>query len=319
MAEHGHAHGASTPAGHGHAHGHAAMRSLGKRALQIALFLNAVFLVVETVAGFASGSLALISDAGHMLSDVAALAIALLGVRLAERPADGSYTFGLRRAPVLAALVNSLVLIGITIMISIEAIERFQHPAEIDGPIVIVVGFAGLFVNVLSAVLLHRSGDQSVNARAAMVHLAADALGSVGAILAGLVAYFDGWVFADPVASLVIALMIAMATVPLLRQAFQIVLQRAPAFIGDLRETLRDTEGVSDVLDLHVWELDDGEAIVSARLLTESDLPLPEANAIADMARQRLEEKFNIVHATIEMRSPHAPELSCGPGGGPTR
>lgn len=275
--------------------------------------LNGGFLVIEAIAGFWSQSLALLSDAGHMLSDVAALAIALLGARLARRPAAGGYTYGLRRAPVLAALINSVALLLISIWICVAAVQRLRSPTHIHGHVVIWVGIIGLAVNLISAFMLQRSGDKSVNARAAMLHLFADALGSVAAIVAGVcVRYFD-WTGADPIASMLIAALTAVATIPLLRQAFQIVLQRAPAFLDELRQTLESADGVASVLDLHVWELDDGEAVVSARLQPKAPtLSLGESNALADELRKLLMETFDITHATLEMRCVSSPELPCG-------
>ena len=286
---------------------------MGERALLWALGLNGGFLVVEAIAGFWSQSLALLSDAGHMLSDVAALAIALLGARLARRPASGGYTFGLRRAPVLAALINSLALLIISVWICVAAVQRLRAPTHIHGQVVIWVGAIGLVVNLVSAFMLQRSGDKSVNARAAMLHLFADALGSVAAVVAGVcVRYFD-WTRADPIASMLIAALTAVATIPLLRQAFQIVLQRAPAFLDELRQTLESAEGIAAVLDLHVWELDDGEAVVSARLQPGApSLSLGESNALADTLRTLLMDTFDIAHVTIEMRCASSPGLPCG-------
>lgn len=255
----------------------------------------------------------MLSDAGHMLSDVAALAIALMGARLAKRPPAGGYTYGLRRAPVLAALINSVALLLISIWICVAAVQRLRSPTHIHGHVVIWVGVVGLAVNLVSAFMLQRSGDKSVNARAAMLHLFADALGSVAAIVAGVcVRYFD-WTQADPVASMLIAALTAVATLPLLRRAFQIVLQRAPAFLDELRQTLESADGVAAVLDLHVWELDDGEAVVSARLQPSTpSLSLAESNALADGLRQRLIESFDIAHATLEIRCGSSPDLPCG-------
>lgn len=278
-----------------------------------ALGLNGGFLVIEAIAGFWSQSLALISDAGHMLSDVAALATALLGARLARRPASGGYTYGLRRAPVLAALINSVALLLISIWICFAAVQRLRSPTHIHGHVVIWVGLIGLAVNLASAFMLQRSGDKSVNARAAMLHLFADALGSVAAIVAGVCVRFFDWTGADPIASMLIAALTAVATVPLLRRAFQIVLQRAPSFLDELRQALESAEGVALVLDLHVWELDDGEAVVSARVQPDAPtLSLSESNALADALRQLLMESFDITHATLEMRCVSSPELPCG-------
>lgn len=270
-------------------------------------------MVIEAIAGFWSQSLALLSDAGHMLSDVAALAIALLGARLARRPAAGGYTFGLRRAPVLAALINSVALLLISVWICVAAVQRLRSPTHIHGHVVIWVGIVGLAVNLASAIMLQRSGDKSVNARAAMLHLFADALGSVAAIVAGVCVRYFQWTQADPIASMLIASLTAVATLPLLRQALQIVLQRAPAFLDELRQTLESADGVAAVLDLHVWELDDGAAVVSARLEPEAPaLSLSESNALADTLRQLLMKTFNITHVTLEMRCVSSPELPCG-------
>ncbi|MFK8001732.1 MAG: cation diffusion facilitator family transporter [Polyangiales bacterium] len=311
---HGHGHrGHGSHESHGHGHGHASHRALGERALLWALGLNGGFLVIEAIAGFWSQSLALLSDAGHMLSDVAALAIALLGARLARRPAAGGYTFGLRRAPVLAALINSVALLLISVWICVAAVQRLRSPTHIHGHVVIWVGIVGLAVNLASAIMLQRSGDKSVNARAAMLHLFADALGSVAAIVAGVCVRYFQWTQADPIASMLIASLTAVATLPLLRQALQIVLQRAPAFLDELRQTLESADGVAAVLDLHVWELDDGAAVVSARLEPEAPaLSLSESNALADTLRQLLMKTFNITHVTLEMRCVSSPELPCG-------
>ncbi len=287
------------------------MRALGEKAIRLALILNGGFLIIEAVAGWWTQSLALLSDAGHMLSDVAALAIALFGARLARRPPSDAYTFGLRRAPVVAALINAMSLLAIVVWICIEAFERFQHPTAIHADAVIGVGLIGLFVNVISAWFLQRSGDHSVNARAAMLHLAADALGSVAAVVAGLFAKFADWTMADPIVSVLIALLIAVATIPLTRQALGIVLQRAPAFLEELRETLSRHPQIAAVSDLHIWELDDGEAILSARLEPTETLSLVEANTLADSLRKELEARFHIAHATLEMRCGAAPPVPC--------
>lgn len=295
--------------GHNHSHGHHDHGGpTPERALAVALALNASFLVLEAGMGWWTGSLALLSDAGHMLSDVGALAIALIAVRLAARPASSTYTFGLTRAPVLGGLINGLSLIAIVVVIGVEAFERLQSPPDIHGTAVLWTGIAGLGVNLGSAWYLARSRDQSVNTRGAMLHLLSDALGSVAAIVSAVMVGWFGLRVADPVASLVIGVLILVGSWPLLRDTVRILLQRAPLGVDgpELRRTVVAHPRVTRVHDLHVWALDDGQPIMSA-VLTTADHSLAEANGTADELRATLASLFAIRHATIECRHRDAP------------
>lgn len=315
--------------GHGHGHGHASARKSGSgaprtnhghghglatgdaatRALGIGVVLHAVFMVVEALAGWWSGSLALLSDAGHMLSDVGALLLAWFAQRLRERTPDASYTFGLRRLPVLGGLVNGISLLAIVVLIVIEATERFGDAPAIDGMSVLVVGVLGLLVNLVGAWLLHRSGDKSVNVRGALLHVLADALGSVAAVLSAVVILTIGWTPIDAIASVVIALLISLASFPLLRDALHILLQRAPVGldVAALRASVDTLPAVIRVRDLHVWQLDSGQTVASLVVISSAGT-LDDASAVADGIRKHLHDAYDIDHATIEMRPEKAPD-----------
>jgi cobalt-zinc-cadmium efflux system protein len=278
----------------------------------VALGLNGAFMVLEASVGWWTQSLALLADAGHMVSDVFALAIALFAVRLSRRQASNAFTFGLRRAPVLGALFNALSLIAIVVFITIEAIPRFTAPPVLDGSTILWTGLAGLFVNLASAWYLARSGDQSVNTRGAMLHLLADALGSVAAVIAGIAAIW-GVPLADPVASVVIAGLILLGTLPLLRDTVLVLMQRAPAAveIDAVRAAFEAREEVVEVAELHVWAIDSDAPILTAVLQLKTEA-LGVATALVDALRSELAASFDIDHVTIECRStPLDPSLRC--------
>lgn len=284
------------------------------RALVVAIALNAAFLLLETVVGFWTNSLALLSDAGHMVSDVGALLVALLAIKLASQAPSAAYTFGLKRAPVLGGLINAIGLIVIVVFISIEAVERLQAPPAMEATAVFWTGVAGLGVNLGSAWYLAKSRDQSVNTRGAMLHLLSDALGSVAAIVSAIAVGYFGLAVADPVASLIIALLILLGSWPLLRDTVRILLQRAPSGldIAALKKTLLAHPDVVAIHDMHAWGLDDGQAILSVVLQTRID-SLADTTALSDALRHQLRERFQVNHATIECRSPEAPgpDVAC--------
>ncbi|MCA9614477.1 MAG: cation transporter [Sandaracinus sp.] len=299
---HGHGHGQA------HGHGHGSTGDAAARALGLSVVLHAVFMVVEAVAGWWSGSLALLSDAGHMLSDVGALLLAWFAQRLREREPDPSYTFGLRRLPVLGGLVNGISLLAIVVLVVVEAVERFDASPTIDGMSVLVVGVLGLIVNLVGAWWLYRSGDQSVNVRGALLHVLADALGSVAAVLSAIVILTTGWTRIDAIASVVIALLILLASLPLLRDALHILLQRAPVGLDvtKLRASVDALPSVVRVRDLHVWQLDSGQTVASLVVVCRA-ATLHEASVLADTVRKHLHDTFDVDHATVELRAEDAP------------
>jgi len=295
----------------GEAHGHH-HKTVGERAQWLAFWLNLAFLIVELTVGLLANSLALLSDAGHMVSDVLALAIALVAQRLGRVGPTGSFTFGLRRVPVLGAFGNALALLVIALFILWEAWQRFQVPQEVIGWPVLVAGAAGLLVNVVSAWWLYKSKDKSLNIRGALLHLAADALGSLGAIIAGVVLMTTGWLPIDAVVSVAIAVLILIGSIPLLRDTVKVLLQSAPAGLDmhKLRETIESCSEVQNIDDLHVWEVDAGRVVLSAILVTTNCM-LTYLEKAAAALREKLRHDFGIEHATFEWRTPEGPEGRC--------
>lgn len=304
MSAHHHDH--DHEAGHSHHHG-----PTPERALIVAIALNASFLVLEASLGWWTNSLALLSDAGHMVSDVSALILALVAMRLSAIKPSPHYTFGLRRAPVLGGLFNAISLVAIVIFIALEALSRVGAPPQIDATAVFWTGVAGLVVNLISAWYLARSRDESVNTRGAMMHLLSDALGSVAAIISAVAIGVFNLPIADPIASLVIAALILIGSWPLLRDTINILLQRAPkrVDIDEVRALILSQPQVRAVQDMHVWELDAGQPVCSA-VIVVSMMSLQALNALSDELRAQLQDQFKLAHVTIEGRLEGAPEAS---------
>lgn len=297
--------------GHGHGHGHIHLAA-GRRALGIALGITAVFCVAEAAAGWITGSLALLSDATHMLTDALGLAIAFAASTLRSQGRAGRSTFGLKRLPVLGGMVNALLVLGAAVFIVVEAIERIGAPRSVPGAPVIVVALLGLGVNLVGAWLMHRSGDHSVNMRGAMLHMLGDALGSVAALVSGIVLLLTSFTLIDPIASLVVAGIIAVGALRLLFDVGSILLERAPAHVdvAAMERAARGLAAVERVVGLHAWELDSGEAVASLVLVTREN-DLTRLAAVADELRRTLLLKFRITHATIEWRPEESPRPCC--------
>lgn len=295
--------------GHGHAHHdhHAhSPQDAPRRALSIALGLTTSFMLVEVVAGLWSGSLALLADAGHMLNDAAALGLGLLITWIAARPPTAKHTFGYRRAEVVGALVNAVALGIAGILIVTEAIERLGAPPHVRGAGMLATAVVGLLVNLASAWVLSRHGGGSINVRAALFHVLSDALGSVAAIVAGALVLGPGWDLADPIASLLIAVFILWGAYRLLRDTTHVLMEGAPGNVDVqvLEATIRETEGVDGVHDLHVWSLVPGETLLSAHVVLR---PGAHGTDVARLVGLRLAQRHGIQHATIQPESPEAP------------
>lgn len=298
---------------HGHAHGHHHdLRQRGRNALGVALALTAAFCLGEGAAGVWTGSLALLSDATHMLTDTLGLAVAFVAASLRERPRGGRSTFGLRRLPVLGGMFNALIVLGASVFIVLAAVERLQTPHHVPGPPVVVVAALGLLANLIGAWLVHRSGDDSLNVRGAMLHMIGDALGSVAALGAGVVLWLDGPQLVDPIASILVAGIIAVGATRLLFDAGSILLERAPASldVAALERVVRGAPGVLEVVGLHAWELDSGEAVASLVLVTGED-DLAVLAVMADELKRAMQAQFRIAHATIEWRPRTNPRPCC--------
>jgi len=271
-----------------------------RRALALALYLNGGFLIVEATVGWLTGSLALLSDAAHMLSDVAALSIALSAAHLAERPAGAAQTFGLRRAEPIGAFVNALLMLLVCGYIFWEAFERLAHgPPEVPGWPILLVGAMGFAINVGSAVQLYRSDRTNLNVRGALVHMAADALGSLGAMVAALFV-MAGFVAADAVVSILIAMLVLWGTWGLLRESARVLLDFAPSgvMVDEVHDAICTVPGVEDVHDLHVWTPDGSTRILTAHLvLCGPTSPVAVRHAVELLLRDR----YQIGHTTLQL------------------
>jgi cobalt-zinc-cadmium efflux system protein len=257
--------------GHEHAHDHIHDVNVPIRILSIAFLVTFGFLLIEAGVGWWSGSLALLADAGHMLADAGALGLALWAQRWATRPRSERSTFGWRRAEVLAAFVNGVLLAVTALAIVIEAVERFYHPRPIIAGVMLVVAVLGLFVNLAIARLLMGSERESVNIRAALAHVLTDALGSVGAIAAGLSVMFLHWTRADAAISIVIAVLVAFSGWRVLKQTTTILLEAVPVHLDPvaIARTIIETPGVAGCADLHVWSISDTVDAVSAHVVLD--------------------------------------------------
>jgi cobalt-zinc-cadmium efflux system protein len=242
------------------------------RKLAVVLALTAIFTLVEVVGGLVSNSLTLLADAGHMGTDVAALALALFGARIAQRRNGAAHRFGNLRWEVLAALVNGLALFVIGVAITIEAVDRLKHPRAIDATLFGAVATVGLFVNIVSLRVLHGHHHHDINVRGAYLHIMGDILGSVGAIIAALVIHYTGWLPADPIISVVVSALILRSAWRLVRESGTILLDRVPAHVPlrDVEDRLRASSGVETVHDVHLWTVTSGLVAMSAHVVVPS-------------------------------------------------
>ena len=285
---------------HAHRHGRA---SDGRRRLTLVLVLTAVYMVAEAVGGWWTGSLALLADAGHMLTDVAALALALVALWFSARPATSSKTFGYHRLEILAALVNGVALVVISLLIFYEAYQRWSSPPTVRGNVVMIVASGGLLINLVCAWILHAPHEVDLNIRGAWLHVISDALGSVGAIVAGAIMSLYGWYTADPLFSALIGILIVWSSWRLIREATNVLLEGTPAHINlaAVEEAILRTEGVDDVHDLHVWTITSGREALSAHVIHAYSTSQPE---LLKELRTKLHDRFGVDHLTIQMETP---------------
>lgn len=292
--------------GHSHNHGAGALRAGARhqKRLTIAFVLIAVFFVVEAVAGFLTNSLALLSDAGHMLTDVVGLGMALAAIQLASRHARrddaGQHSFGLYRLEILAAFVNALLLFGVAIYVLVEAVRRITGSAEVLGVPMLVVASLGLVVNVICFLLLREGATESLNVEGAYLEVLADTIGSVGVIVAAVLLQLFGWTWVDPVIGAGIGLWILPRTWRLGRQAVRVLLQAAPPDVDlvAVRGDLARLPGVIDVHDLHVWTLTSEMESASVHLVVEA---VADFHGVLDQARSLLQDRYKIGHATLQV------------------
>ncbi len=274
------------------------------------LGLVLVYMIVELVGGYYARSLALLADAGHMLSDAGALGLALFASWFSRRPASARHTYGYYRAEILAALVNAATLIAIAVLIVIEAYQRIWDPPAVHGGLMLGVAVGGLAVNAFGLWALHEGRHDSLNAHGAWLHVATDALGSAQAIVAGLLILLFGWHWLDPLVSFAIALLVVYAAWMLMREAVAVLMESAPGSVDvdEVRRCLLRVTGVEGVHDLHVWTIASGLVALSAHVTAER----PPSQVLHDL-RHELEERFGIRHTTIQFDPPgeqrHEPDI----------
>lgn len=294
MQDHEHDHG------HGNGHSHAIGPDADRRWLIAALSLILAFMAGEVVVGLVAESLALLSDAAHMLTDAAAIVLALIAMRLAARPARGNFTYGLRRVEILSAQVNGVTLWVLAAVFVLEAIDRFRNPPAVAGGLVLVTAVVGIAVNTVATWCLSRANRRSLNVEGAFQHLLNDLFAFIATAVAGAVVLLTGWARADAVATLLVALLMAYAGWGLLRDSWRVFLEAAPrgvdvaAIDGDLHAV----EGVVDVHDLHVWEVTSGFPNLSAHLLLASD---QDCHARREEIAVLLADRYGIQHTTLQV------------------
>jgi cobalt-zinc-cadmium efflux system protein len=310
---HHHEHGHSHEHGHGagpHAHGPAARagppREGEARKLLFTLAVSIAAVVAEATGGYFSHSLALMSDAAHLLADVGAIGLSLFAVRVAARPADAKRTYGWYRLEILAALVNGAALIAIAIFIVVEAVQRLRAPEAVEVGLVVKLALLGIGLNGIGLWLTHGGEQASMNLRSTFLHLAGDLLNSVGVLVSAAIIHYTGWLQADPIISFLIAGTIVWSAVRLCREAVDVLLEAFPAHLdfGDVSKALARVHGVTAVHDLHVWTITSGLVSLSAHIVVDCVGPgCRSHDEILTDAKAVLKEKFSIEHTTIQFES----------------
>lgn len=284
----------------GHQHSHDTSH-LNEQKLRWALLLTGSFLIIELIGALVSGSLALLSDATHMLTDVLGLVIAIVGIRLGRRPADPRRTFGYYRFEILAALANALMLFGIAIYILLEAYQRFREPVVVQSGLMFGVAIAGLIVNFVCMRILSGDHEQSLNMKGAYLEVWSDFISSIAVIIAAIVIYFTQWWWVDIVLALAIGLWMVPRTWRLIQQSVNVLLEGVPLHLNadEIQQTLAAVPGVQSVHDLHVWELSSGKVSLTAHAVV--DLTQHAYETVLSTLLAELEQKFSIQHATIQI------------------
>lgn len=298
---------------HGHEHSHGA----NKRALFISFIIITCFMIVEAIGGYLSNSLALLSDAGHMLSDSISLGIGVLAFTLSEKMANYGKTYGYKRFEILAAVFNGVTLVIIALFIIYEAFSRMSNPPEVASMSMLIIAAIGLLVNILVAWIIMREGDtkENLNVHAAFLHVIGDMLGSVGAIVASLLILFFGWGWADPVASLVVAILILNSGWRVIMQSLHVLMEGTPKNmnVAEIAETIKNMNGVQNIHDLHVWSITSGQNALSCHIVVDGKISVDESQSILRAIEHALEHK-NIQHVTIQVENnlhPHPESLLC--------
>lgn len=297
----GHHHGHSHSHGHGHGHHHHGTNN--KKALFWSFILISSYMIVEVLGGILTNSLALLSDAGHMLSDSAALGLSFFAIKMGEKSSTKSKTFGYKRFEIVAAALNGITLIVISVYIFYEAINRFLNPPEVQSLGMLTISSIGLLVNIVAAWILMRGDkDQNLNVRSAFLHVIGDMLGSVGAIVAALLIYFWGWGFADPLASVLVAILIIFSGWRVTKDSIHILMEGSPAQldIEEVKHALKKIPFVKDVHDLHLWSITSDFHSFSCHISITGE---GEHDKVLHHAQSILHDQFGIEHSTLQIEN----------------
>jgi cobalt-zinc-cadmium efflux system protein len=296
---HNHAHSPHDHSNHHHDHA----RGASQRTLLIVLVLTFGYMLAEAAGGYLANSLALLSDAGHMFTDVAALALALFAIRFGTRPSTPRKTYGFYRLEILAALANGVTLIVLSLLICFEAYQRLRHPETVDGWTLIGISTGGLAVNIIAAWLLSRSHHDNLNMRGALLHVLGDLLGSAAAIGAGVLILWRGWAWADPAFSVLISLLIIFNAWRLVADSVNVLLEGTPSHINAaaVEQAMRTISGVREIHDLHIWTITSGRHAVTAHIVVSD---AAESYRVLRELREMLSARFNLSHSTIQIEDP---------------
>jgi cobalt-zinc-cadmium efflux system protein len=274
----------------------------GSKGLRIGLIITVVVMVVETVGGILSHSLALTSDAGHMLVDTLALALSLVALNLAKKPATSVRTYGFYRAEIMAALANGVTLVLVAVYIFYEAYQRFRSPPIVRTPIMLAVAAVGLIANLITMRLLHRERHSNLNVRAAFFHVFGDMISSVGVIIGGIIIAVADWKIVDPIIAIMIGMIILWGAVSLVRESVDILMLTVPKQIplDKVTDTIKSVKGVVEVHDIHIWTITSGIYALSTHILIQDQM-LSHTSEIIATINHELEQKFNITHTTFQL------------------
>lgn len=296
---------------HDHTHG------ANKTVLAISFIIITLYMLVEAVGGIATNSLALLSDAGHMLSDAISLAIALIAFKLSERAATATKTYGYKRFEIIAAVVNGVTLISIALFIFYEAIQRFANPPAVATTGMLIISSIGLLINILVAFIMMRGADtkENLNMRGAFLHVISDMLGSVGAIIAALCIMFFGWGFADPLASIIVAILVLRSGYYVTKASIHVLMEGTPTNVetDKILQVITETEGVQDIHDLHLWTITSGLNALSCHIVVAPTMTIEQSQELLHTLEHALAE-CNIEHSTIQVESAqhlHSNDLQC--------
>lgn len=303
--------------GHDHGHGHDHTHGANKKTLLISFIIITGYMIVEAFGGFITNSLALLSDAGHMLSDSISLGVGLLAFTFGEKVANYSKTYGYKRFEILAAVLNGITLLLISIYIFYEAYQRFADPPEVASGGMLIIATIGLLVNIFVAWILMRGGDtkENLNLRAAFLHVIGDLLGSVGAVTAALLIMFFGWGWADPLASVIVAILILISGWRVTKDAVHVLMEGTPRNMDleNIIKIMKNVTGVLSIHDLHVWSITSGQNALSCHAVVDGNLSVLESQQILRKIEHELEHK-GIGHITIQLENkehPHEDSLLC--------